>query len=402
MPANPMPANPVIETMVIQPTPFCNIACTYCYLPHRGDRSVMARETLQAAFERVFASGWSAPELTVIWHAGEPLVLPVEYYRDAFDLIERMRPKTLRVRHAIQTNGMLITAAWCELFRDYHVGVGVSLDGPRHLHDAHRRTRSGRGTFDKTMAGINLLRRNGIDFHVITVLAQDSLDDPDGLVDFYIGEGIDQVCFNVEESEGDHQSALFAQADLRQRFTLFLDRFWRSARQRGSFRLIREIDAMLPRVLRPNEAVMTNEQVVPFGMLNVACNGDVSSFSPELLGLKNAAYDDFIIGNVLTHSLEDMRTSTTMQRMAHDIARGVDACRENCAYFSVCGGGAPVNKLTETGSFASDRTRFCELTQMVPIDLILDALEQLDPIIQPPHDVASQPTWRTQCHDAVA
>ena len=397
-----MPANPVIETMVIQPTPFCNIACTYCYLPHRSDRSVMARETLQAAFERVFASGWSAPELTVIWHAGEPLVLPVAYYRDAFDLIERMRPKTLRVRHAIQTNGMLITAAWCELFRDYHVGVGVSLDGPRHLHDAHRRTRSGRGTFDKTMAGINLLRRNGIDFHVITVLAQDSLDDPDGLVDFYIGEGIDQVCFNVEESEGDHQSALFAQADLRQRFTLFLDRFWRSARQRGSFRLIREIDAMLPRVLRPNEAVMTNEQVVPFGMLNVACNGDVSSFSPELLGLKNAAYDDFIIGNVLTHSLEDMRTSTTMQRMAHDIARGVDACRENCAYFSVCGGGAPVNKLTETGSFASDRTRFCELTQMVPIDLILDALEQLDPIIQPPHDVASQPTWRTQCHDAVA
>jgi uncharacterized protein len=402
MPVNPMPANPVIETMVIQPTPFCNIACTYCYLPHRSDRSVMARETLQAAFERVFASGWSAPELTVIWHAGEPLVLPVEYYRDAFDLIERMRPKTLRVRHAIQTNGMLITAAWCELFRDYHVGVGVSLDGPRHLHDAHRRTRSGRGTFDKTMAGINLLRRNGIDFHVITVLAQDSLDDPDGLVDFYIGEGIDQVCFNVEESEGDHQSALFAQADLRQRFTLFLDRFWRSARQRGSFRLIREIDAMLPRVLRPNEAVMTNEQVVPFGMLNVACNGDVSSFSPELLGLKNAAYNDFIIGNVLTHSLEDMRTSTAMQRMACDIARGVEACRENCAYFSVCGGGAPVNKLTETGSFASDRTRFCELTQMVPIDLILDALEQLDPIIQPPHDVASQPTWRTQCHDAVA
>jgi hypothetical protein len=58
--------------------------------------------------------------------------------------------------------------------------------------------------------------------------------------------------------------------------------------------------------------------------------------------------------------------------------------------------------LTETGSFASGRTRFCELTQMVPIDLILDALEQLDPIIQPPHDVASQPTWRTQCHDAVA
>jgi uncharacterized protein len=402
IPATPVPATPRIETLVIQPTPFCNIACTYCYLPHRNDRSVMARETLQAVFERVFASGWSAPELTVIWHAGEPLVLPVAYYRDAFDLIERMRPTDLRVRHAIQTNGMLITPAWCELFRDRHVGVGVSVDGPRHLHDAHRRTRGGRGTFDRTMAGIRLLRRHGVDFHVITVLSQHSLDDPDGLVDFYIGEGIDQVCFNVEESEGDHQSGLFAQADLRQRFTAFLDRFWRRARQRGAFRLIREIDGMLPRVLRPDEAVMANEQVVPFGMLNVACNGDVSSFSPELLGLKNAAYDDFIIGNVLTHSLEDMRTSTAMQRMARDIARGVAACRESCEYFSVCGGGAPVNKLAETGSFASDRTRFCELTQMVPIDLILDALERIDPIIQPRNDLASPTNRRLQCHDAAA
>ena len=67
-----------------------------------------------------------------------------------------------------------------------------------------------------------------------------------------------------------------------------------------------------------------------------------------------------------------------MQRMARDIARGVEACRRTCEYFSVCGGGAPVNKLTENGSFASDRTRFCELTQMVPIDLILDALERME------------------------
>lgn len=338
----------------------------------------------------------------MIWHAGEPLVLPVTYYREAFDLIESMRPKQMHLRHAIQTNGMLIAPAWCELFREYHVGVGVSVDGPRHLHDAHRQTRSGRGTFEKTMAGIRLLRRHGVDFHVITVLSKDSLDDPEGLVDFYIGEDIDQVCFNVEESEGDHQSGLFAEADLRQRFRDFLDRFWRCARQRGRFRFIREIDGMLPRVLRPEEALMANEQVVPFGMLNVACNGDVSSFSPELLGLKNVEYGDFVIGNVHEHSLEDMRASAVMQRMARDIARGVEACQKNYEYFSVCGGGAPVNKLTETGSFASDRTRFCELTQMVPVDLILDALERIDPIVQPQHDVTPQTVWRTQCHDAAA
>jgi uncharacterized protein len=371
-----MPSQPVIETLVIQPTPFCNIECTYCYLPNRRDRSTMSPETLDATFQRVFESGWSASHLTVIWHAGEPLVLPVAYYREAFDRIERRRPPEICLRHSIQTNGMLITPEWCELFRDHDVGIGVSVDGPRHLHDMHRLTRSGQGTFDRTMAGIRLLRAQGVPFHVITVLAASSLDDPDELVDFYLSEGIGQVCFNVEESEGDHRSGLFATADLRCRFSGFLDRFWRQARQSGRFDFIREIDAMLPRVLRPEEALMTNPQVAPFGMLNVACNGDVSSFSPELLGLRSTEYDDFIIGNVHTHTLAEMAASPSMQRMTRDIALGVETCRRECEYFSVCGGGAPINKLTENGSFTSGRTHYCELTQMVPTDLILDALEQ--------------------------
>jgi uncharacterized protein len=373
-----MSTRPTIETVVIQPTPFCNIDCTYCYLPNRRDRSVMSRDTMRALFERVFAEGWSAPSITVIWHAGEPLVLPPSYYRDAFDLIETIRPPDIGLRHSIQTNGMLITDAYCELFRQYNVGIGVSLDGPRDLHDAHRLTRNRKGTFDRTMAGIRLLQQHGVEFHVISVLTAASLHDPDALVRFYLDSGIDQVCFNVEESEGDHTSELFATDDLRTRFAEFLDRFWRQARETGRFSYIREIDGMLPRILRPEEAMLGNEQVVPFGMLNVACNGDVSSFSPELLGLKNERYGDFVIGNVHTHTLEQMRTSESMQRMAQDIERGVALCRDTCDYFSVCGGGAPVNKLTENGSFTTDRTRFCELTQMVPTDLILDALERME------------------------
>jgi uncharacterized protein len=383
MSARPLIETPVIETIVVQPTPFCNIDCTYCYLPNRRDRSTMSQDTLRALFERVFASGWAASSITVIWHAGEPLVLPPSYYRDAFDLIETLRPSDVSLRHSIQTNGMLISDAFCELFRDYHVGIGVSLDGPRHLHDAHRLTRGGRGTFDQTMAGIRLLQRHNVEFHVITVLTAGSLEDPDALVRFYLDAGIDQVCFNVEESEGDHTSDLFAAADVRGRFASFLDHFWRQARQSGRFSYIREIDGMLPRILRPEEAVMGNEQIVPFGMLNVACNGDVSSFSPELLGLRNADYSDFIIGNVNTHTLEQMQASAPMQRMAADIDRGVALCRSTCEYFSVCGGGAPINKLTENGSFATARTRFCELTQMVPTDLILDALERMELSGQP-------------------
>jgi uncharacterized protein len=368
---------PLLETVVVQPTPFCNINCRYCYLPDRNDKTLMAQSTVAALFEKVFSSGWLGEGLTVIWHAGEPLVLSLSFYETAFAIIETLRPRDLKLQHSIQTNGMLITEAWCDFFKAQNINVGVSIDGPQRMHDAKRVTRSGRGTFEKTLAGIRMLRQHQVPFHVISVLSEQAIDAPREMLDFYIDEGIEDVCFNVEESEGAHVSGLFAAGDAQGRFKRFLETFWGLSRQSRQIRFIREIDGMLPRVFRPNESPMRNSQVEPFGMMNVDCHGNVSSFSPELLGLKNGEYADFIVGNIHTESLESMRRGQTMKAMARDIALGVDACRDNCEYFTVCGGGAPVNKLAETGSFTGTRTSFCSLTQMVPIDLILDAFDRL-------------------------
>ena len=371
-------SGPLLETVVVQPTPFCNINCSYCYLPQRDVKSIIEQDTVTALFQKVFASGWTGEGLTVIWHAGEPLVVPVSFYETAFAAIERLRPPSLRLRHSFQTNGMLITTQWCNLFKTWDVGVGVSIDGPKHFHDAHRVTRSGRGTFDKTLAGIRLLKREQVPFHVISVLSQQGINSPQEMLDFFLSEGIEDVCFNVEESEGDHVSDLFAADDAQESFKSFLSEFWRLSRQGGRIRFVREVDGMLPRIFRPEQSAMRNAQVEPFGMMNVDCYGNVSSFSPELLGLKSSDYGDFIVGNIRTDSLEEMYRSRVMQSMSRDIAAGVAACRKNCEYFSVCGGGAPINKLAENGSFTGTRTSFCSLTQMVPVDLILDAFDQLD------------------------
>jgi uncharacterized protein len=372
------PSVPLLETLVVQPTPFCNINCSYCYLPQRDVTSVIQQSVVTTLFEKVFASGWTGEGLTVIWHAGEPLVVPVSFYETAFAAIEKMRPAALKLRHSFQTNGMLITSKWCDLFKKWDVGVGVSIDGPKHFHDAHRVTRSGRGTFDKTLAGIHLLKREHVPFHVISVLSQQALRAPREMLDFFLSEGIEDVCFNVEESEGDHVSDLFAADDAQASFKSFLSEFWRLSRQSGRISFVREVDGMLPRIFRPEQTAMRNAQVEPFGMMNVDCHGNVSSFSPELLGLKNADYGDFLVGNIRTDSLEQMHRSPTMTAMSRDIAAGVAACRDNCEYFSVCGGGAPINKLAENGSFTGTRTSFCSLTQMVPVDLILDAFDRLD------------------------
>jgi uncharacterized protein len=371
---------PTIDLLVIQPTPFCNIDCAYCYLPNRRSKAVVARDTLERLFSQVFASRWFGGRLSVVWHAGEPMILPISFYRDAFALIEGMRPPQLPVMHSFQTNGTLIDDGWCEFFREAQVNLGVSIDGPRRFHDRNRVTRAGRGTFDRTIAGVRLLRRHGIPFHVISVLTPASMAAPGEMFDFYIDEGIEQVCFNVEESEGGHVSRSFAAAGIEDVYYRFLGEFWRlSAASPGKITFLREIEQALQQVIRPKEAAFRNQLVEPFAITSIDWAGNVSTFSPELLGLTNSAYDNFIIGNIRREQLVDMRQSPALARMQADIDIGVTLCREQCEYFSVCGGGEPVNKLSENGSFATTETTYCRVTKMRATDLVLDAIERASP-----------------------
>jgi uncharacterized protein len=369
---------PVIDLLVVQPTPFCNIDCKYCYLPDRNSKAVVAPQTLRNLFSQVFASGWVQNCLSVVWHAGEPMVLPIAFYRDAFATIESLRPRDLSVVHSFQTNGTLIDEAWCAFFTEAKVNLGVSVDGPRHLHDRNRVTRSGRGTFDRAIAGIRLLRRREVPFHVISVLSSASMSSPQEMFDFYVAEGIEQVCFNVEESEGDHVSESFGNSGAEAAYYRFLGEFWRlSAAAPGKITFLREIEQALQQVIRPKEAAFRNQLVEPFAITSMDWAGNISTFSPELLGLKNPAYDDFLLGNINRDALVDLPRRPVFARMLADIFAGVAMCRDSCDYFSVCGGGEPVNKLTENGSFASTETTYCRLTKMRATDLVLDALERV-------------------------
>jgi uncharacterized protein len=201
---------------------------------------------------------------------------------------------------------------------------------------------------------------------------------PQEMFDFYVEEGIDQVCFNVEESEGDHVSQSFAEIGVEPAYYRFLSEFWRlSVVAPGKINFIREIEHAIQQVIRPADATFINQLVEPFAITSMDWAGNISTFSPELLGLKNPAYEDFLLGNINRDGLVDLPRRPNFARMLADIRAGVELCRERCEYFSVCGGGEPVNKLAENGSFASTETTYCRLTKMHATDLVLDALERL-------------------------
>lgn len=368
---------PKTRLLVIQPTPFCNINCSYCYLPDRNSKSVIEYTTLWNLFWQLFSSGWTRDRLDVVWHAGEPMVLPIDFYRQALGMIERMRPPTLQVRQHLQTNGTLINNDWCDFIRCEKINVGVSIDGPRHLNDRHRVTRSGRGTFDKTIAGIRLLRQHNIPFHVISVLSRSSMSSPRDLFDFYVAEGIERVAFNVEDSVNHHVSEVLNDADSATVYRRFLHEFWALARSREQIKAIREIDDMIDAVSLPSRTGLRSEMAEPFTILNVDCSGNISTFSPELLGVKHGEYGDFSLGNINRDWLVDFPAKPAFERMLSEIEAGLAMCRDRCPYFDVCGGGEPANKLAENGTFASAETNSCRVTRMAVADVVLDAMNAL-------------------------
>lgn len=363
-----------VQLLVLQPTPFCNLDCSYCYLPNRHSTARMNWTTLELAVERVLESPFAGETLSVVWHAGEPLVLPVDWYDEAFERIETINSGRTTIQHNVQTNGVLLNDRWISLFQRHCVRLGLSLDGPAHLHDAYRKTRSGAGTHQRVMKSVELLNASALDYHVICVLTSGAMEAPEELHEFFRSYGVRNVGFNVEEIEGLHTSSSLAEPKMVEAYRSFLRRTLALSKQYGTPQ-IRELAVAHNLVLRRDYNPWDNHQVVPLRIVSVGVDGQISTFSPELLGNENQAYGDFIFGNVTSHGLADVLADSNFRMVHTEIQSGVRACHDACPYFMTCGGGAPANKVFEMGRFDVTETMFCRLTCQAPVDVVLADLE---------------------------
>ena len=104
-----------IRNLMIQATPRCNMNCSYCYISEssRQNNSIISEETLEAIYQKILTSFLVSSELTILWHAGEPLMIPISFYEKAFNTIEKYNQPGNKIIQCIQTNGTLINEAWC-------------------------------------------------------------------------------------------------------------------------------------------------------------------------------------------------------------------------------------------------------------------------------------------------
>ena len=173
--AQPTIAAPRAFHVLLKPRgAICNLDCKYCFFLSKerlfpGSQFRMS-DTLLEDYTRQHIAAHDVPEVTFAWQGGEPTLMGLEFFRRAVQLQAKYRKPGTRIVNTIQTNATTFNDEWCRFFHEQQFLVGISLDGPRALHDAYRVDKGGSATFDHVMAGVALAKKHQVEFNVLTTV----------------------------------------------------------------------------------------------------------------------------------------------------------------------------------------------------------------------------------------
>ena len=368
----------------MQPTSGCNMNCTYCYVPDRKVRDLMPLTVVENFF-KVLSESELANRCRLLWHAGEPLMAGIPFYEKVFDLQKKYDFGNTEIINCIQTNGILISDKWCKLFKEYDIKISISLDGPKSIHDSNRVKWNGKGTFDEVMKGIKYLQKWDVDYEALAVLTKSGLDKPNEYFNFLVENKIKRIGINIEELNTQNKSSSMVfnedeedNYDLLSKYNKFMSVMFALWKRNHRTIDIRELSQMYHIVNEKTKNLdyrRISEEHKGIDVLNIKKNGDVSTFSPELIEGNNGNPDEFKIGNVATlSSFQDLCEAPKFLYLQDEVNRGIEKCKNNCQYFDFCGGGHLSAKYFEQGTFNCSETNYCKLHRQTLVDVVIDGL----------------------------
>jgi uncharacterized protein len=164
-------------------------------------------EKVLSAFITNYITSQPTPVVEFVWQGGEPTLLGIDFFKRVVDL-QKPFVKRKTITNSLQTNGTLLTAEWCQFLRKNNFTVGISLDGPKEIHDRYRRDRKGKGSFDQVIRGLRLLQEYKVDYNVLACVAKETAKSPLDLYRFLKAEGVEFIQFTpVVERLSDPHSA---------------------------------------------------------------------------------------------------------------------------------------------------------------------------------------------------
>jgi len=153
----------------------CNLDCSYCFflskeMLYPGSRFRMADDLLEAYLRQLIEAHSQVPEVMIAWQGGEPTMMGLDFFRRSIELADGFLKPGQKAVYTIQTNGTLLDEEWAAFFKENDFLVGISIDGPRAMHDTYRVNKGGRGSFDQVIRGLEHLKAAGVEWNVLTTV----------------------------------------------------------------------------------------------------------------------------------------------------------------------------------------------------------------------------------------
>ena len=339
----------------------CNLACDYCYYSTCGGKpgpkiNKIAPEVLDKFIREYMELSRGA--VSFAWQGGEPLLAGLAFFESVVALQARHAPPHTIISNALQTNGTLIHDRWAAFFKQYHFLLGVSLDGPRDIHDQRRVDAHGQGSFDRVMKGISHLRKQQADFNILTVIHKGNVGRARELFDFYRREGFDFVQFipcMQFQSQQVGQPGVYEITP--EEYGDFLCEAFDCWYNRGN-PIISErfFDNMLNVYAHRSSELCTRRRSCPKTLI-LEQNGD--AFPCDFY-----IHPDWKIGNVGTDALLDILNHPLYERFLKLKPALPEACR-SCEWLELCYGGCPRNRRWNEDSSVSQPDFFCHSYRQV-------------------------------------
>lgn len=182
VPLRPPGAPPGFHLLAKPSGSACNLDCAYCFFLDKealypGSKFRM-NDAMLEQYIRQLIEAHQTDTVTIAWQGGEPTLMGLDFYRRALALADKYRRPGMTYLHTMQTNGTLLDDDWAAFFKENNFLIGISLDGPRQLHDVYRLDKGGRPTFDRVVRGVRLLQKHGVEFNVLTTVNRVNGDYP--------------------------------------------------------------------------------------------------------------------------------------------------------------------------------------------------------------------------------
>jgi uncharacterized protein len=351
-----------LNSILIKPAgPDCNMACTYCFYREKEAlfpgpnvhrmREPVLEETMRQVFDQPI------PAVSIGWQGGEPTLMGLDFFETAVELQIRYG-KGKSVGNGLQTNGLLIDEQWAAFLRKYHFLVGLSLDGPKHIHDRYRHLAGGQKTWQKTVDTAKLLLDSEVAVNALVVVNDYSARFPQEIYEFHKSLGLNHIqfipCVETDPQDPGQAAPFSASAEDYGKFLCAVFDLWLADFNDGEpTTFIRTFDSLFYRYVdkEPPECDLLAECGT---YLVVEHNGDVY------------ACDFFVeepwkLGNVMEGKLIHMLNSARQNEFGRMKADLPDVCKA-CEWLSNCRGGCTKDRLRDP----RDRglNHFCRASKM--------------------------------------